>query len=225
MNSETDVEAMMELDDLKLAWKTLDRHLEQQNTINLQRLRDGRVDRARRGLRPLAWGQALQILVGAAGALLSGSFWPGQTGNLPVLLSALVLHAYCIVLIVAGGIVEGRIARIDPAAPVVAIQQQLLRLRRSYLISGMVAGLPWWFLSAPLLVVLSRGAVLERAPEVIWIMLAIGAAGLTGTWAFHRWAHQPRRAAFGRALDDSAAGSGIRRATAALDELARFERE
>lgn len=215
----------MELDDLKHAWKTLDRRLEQQNALNLQLLRDGRVDRARRGLRPLAWGQAVQILVGAAGALMFGSFWPGHTGNLPVLLSALVLHAYCIGLIIAGGIVEGRIAHIDYAAPVLAIQQQLLRLRRSYLVSGMLAGLPWWFLSAPLIVVLSGGAVLERAPEVVWIMLAIGAAGLAGTWLFHRWANRPQRTAFGRKLEDSAAGGSIRRATAALEELARFERD
>ena len=215
----------MELDDLKHAWKTLDRRLEQQNALNLQLLRDARVDRARRGLRPLAWGQALQIVVGAAGALLFGSFWPEHAGNLPLLASALVLHAYCVGLIITGGVVEGHIARIDHAAPVVAIQQQLLRLRRSYLISGMLAGLPWWFLSAPLIVVLSRGAILERAPEAIWIMLAIGAVGLAGTWLFHRWAHRPQRAAFGRKLDEGAAGTSIRRATAALDELARFERE
>lgn len=215
----------MELDDLKHAWKTLDRRLEQQSALNMQLLRDGRMETARRGLRPLAWGQALQILVGAAGALLFGSFWPGHTDNLPVLLSALVLHAYCIGLIIAAGIVEGRIAHIDYAAPVLAIQQQLLRLRRSYLVSGMLAGLPWWFLSAPLIVVLSRGVVLERAPEVVWIMLAIGAAGLAGTWLFHRWANRPQRAAFGRRLQEGAAGGSIRRATAALEELARFERE
>jgi hypothetical protein len=216
---------MMELDDLKHAWKNLDSRLEQQHALNLQLLRDSRMDRARRGLRPLAWGQAVQIAAGAAGALLFGSFWPGHTGNLPVLLSALVLHAYCIGLIISGGIVEGRIARIDHAAPVVAIQQQLLRLRRSYLVSGMLAGLPWWFLCAPLIILLSRGAILERAPEVVWIMLAIGAAGLVGTWLFHRWAHAPQRAEFGRKLEDSAAGGSIRRATAALEELARFERD
>lgn len=215
----------MELDDLKHAWKTLDHRLEQQHALNLQLLRDGRLETARRSLRPLAWGQAVQIVVGAVGALVFGSIWPGYVDNLPVQLSALVLHAYCIGLIIAGGVVEGRIARIDHAAPVVAIQQQMVRLRRSYLISGMLAGLPWWFLCAPLIVVLSKGAVLERAPMVVWIMLAIGAAGLAGTWLFHRWAHRPQRAAFGRKLEDSAAGSGIRRATAALDELARFERE
>jgi hypothetical protein len=47
------MEAGMELDELKHAWKTLDRRLEQQNALGLQMLRDGRLERARRGLRPL----------------------------------------------------------------------------------------------------------------------------------------------------------------------------
>jgi hypothetical protein len=215
----------MELDDLKLAWKALDRRLQQQDALNLQLLRDARTERARRGLRPLAWGQAVQMLVGAAGALLLGSHWPERMANLPVLLSGLVLHAYCIGVIVTGGVVLGYIARIDYAAPVVAIQQQVLKLRRAYLVSGWIAGLPWWFLSAPLLVVLSDGAILARAPRLVPILLATGLVGLAGTWLFHRWIHSPRRAALGRRLEDGAAGTSIRRATAALDELARFERE
>jgi hypothetical protein len=225
MNSETDVESLMELDDLKHAWKTLDHRLAQQSALSLQLLRDGRLDKARRDLRPLAWGQAMQMLLGAAGTLVFGSFWPDHTGNLPLLASALALHAYCVGLIITGGIVQGRIAQIDYAAPVVAIQRQLLQLRRSYIVSGMLAGLPWWFLCAPLLIVLSRGAILDHAPGVVWIMLALGAAGLAGTWLFHRWANRPQRAAFGHRLADGATGTSIRRATAALDELARFERE
>ena len=60
----------MELDDFKQAWKTLDHRLERQAAIDLQLLRDARVDRARRGLRPLAWGQALQMVIGALGMLV-----------------------------------------------------------------------------------------------------------------------------------------------------------
>jgi hypothetical protein len=88
-----------------------------------------------------------------------------------------------------------------------------------------VVGLPWWFLTAPLLVVLSRGAVMTNAPSVIWIQLAIGAAGLLATWWFHRWSRRPERAVLARKLDDSTAGGSIRRAQVALDEIARFEQE
>ena len=97
-------------------------------------------------------------------------------------------------------------AGVDYAAPVVAIQQRLLKMRRFYVIGGMLIGLPWWFLTAPLLVVLTRGAILDQAPSVIWIQLAIGAIGLVATWWFHRLEHRPGREKLGRWLDESAAG-------------------
>lgn len=219
------MEASMELDELKHAWKTLDRRLEQQNALGLQLLRDGRIERARRGLRPLVWGQAIQMLIGAAGMSLFAPFWVEHRHELPLLLAGLTMHAYCLGLVVFGAVMQSQIARIDYAAPVLAIQRQLLTLRRSYVIGGMLIGLPWWFLTAPLLVVLSEGMILERAPLVIWLQLAIGALGLLATYAFHRWANRPERAAFGRKLDDSAAGGSIRRAQAALDQLAEFERD
>ena len=219
------MEARMELDELKHAWKTLDRRLEQQNALGLQLLRDGRLERARSGLRPLVWGQAIQMLIGGAGALLFAPIWIAYRNEPAVLLAGLVMHAYCLGLTAFGAVMQAKIARIDYAAPVLAIQRQLLDLRRTYIIGGMLIGLPWWFLTAPLLVALSRGAILEQAPSVIWLQLLIGAAGLLATWWFHRWANRPQRAAFGRKLDDGAAGGSIRRAQAALDELAEFERD
>lgn len=216
----------MELDDLKAAWKTLDARLAQQNALGLAMLRETRIDRLRRGLRPLVWGQAVQMLIGAAGCLLFAPIWIGHLHEPAALIGGLVMHLYCIGLIVVGGMVEGQIARIDHAAPVVTLQRQLLRLRRTYAVGGALAvGLPWWFLTAPLLLALTGGRIMDTAPEVIWIQLAIGAAGLLGTWWFHVWAHRPERAALGRKLDENTAGGSIRRAQAALDELAAFERE
>lgn len=217
----------MELDDLKHAWKTLDRRLEQQGAINLQLLRDGRLERMRRGLRPLIWGQALQMLIGAAGMLWFAPFWVEHLHEPALLVCGLVMHAYCLGLVVVGALMLARIAHIDYAAPVLTIQRQLLTLRRTFVRGGMLIGLPWWFLIAPLLAVLSNGAIFESASSTSWFwwQLAIGAAGLLATWWFHRWANRPQRAALGRTIEDGAAGGSIRRAEAALDELARFERE
>ncbi len=216
----------MELDDFKQAWQALDRRLEQQHDMSVQLFRDGRLDQMRHGLRPLVWGQAVQMVVGVLGLLLLAPIWVAHRGDPAVLVAGLVMHAYCIGLIVVGARVQALVARIDYAAPVLAIQRQLLDLRRTYAVYGAVAvGLPWWFLTAPLLVVLSRGAIMTTAPSVIWIQLAIGAAGLLATWWFHRWAHRPGRAELARKLDDSSAGGSIRRAQAALAEIARFERE
>ena len=136
------------------------------------------------------------------------------------------MHVYCLGLIIIGAVVQASIARLDYAAPVLVIQRQLLKLRRIYAVGGaLVVGLPWWFLTAPLLVVLSRGAIMQNAPLVIWSQLAIGAVGLLATWWFHRWSHRPERAALARKLDASTTGGSLRRALAATDDIARFEQE
>jgi hypothetical protein len=223
------MESIMELDDLKLAWQTLDRRLQQQNALNLHLFRSGRLDQARRGLRPLMWGQAVQMLIGAAGALWFAPFWVAHRHELPLLLAGLVMHAYCLGLIAFGAVMQAQIARIDYAAPVLAIQRQLLLLRRTFVHGGMLIGLPWWFLYVPLLMVLakvgSNADLFDNAPAWVWVSLGVGMLGLALTAWFHRWANQPQRVALGRMLEDAAAGSSIRRAQAALDEVTRFEQD
>ena len=216
----------MELDDMKLAWQNLDHRLEQQHALNVQIFRDTRLDKMRRGLRPLVWGQALQMLIGVLGLLVLAPIWIAGWHDTALLIAGVVMHIYCVGLIVLGGIVQGNIARLDYAAPVLVIQRQLLKLRKIYAVGGaLVVGLPWWFLTAPLLVVLTRGVVMQTAPSVVWINLAIGAVGLPATWWFHRWSHRPERAALARKLDASTTGGSLRRALAATDDIARFEQE
>jgi hypothetical protein len=216
----------MELDDFKQAWQVIDRRLEQQHALNLQMFRDGRLDKLRRGLRPLVWGQAIQMVIGVLGLLVLAPIWITHRDIVSVLIAGVVMHVYCVGLIVFGAVIQAQVARLDYGAPVLAIQRQLLKLRTTYSIGGaLVVGLPWWFLTAPLLVVLTRGAIMNNAPAVIWSQLAIGAVGLAATFWFHRWSRQPQRAEFGRKLDDSTAGGSIRRAQAMLDEITRFERE
>ncbi len=223
------MESIMELDDLKLAWQTLDRRLEQQNALNLQLFKDGRLDKSRRGLRPLVWGQAVQMLIGVLGALWFAPFWIAHLHELPLLLAGLVMHAYCIGLIAFGAVMQARIAHIDYAAPVLQIQHELLRLRRTYVIGGMLIGLPWWFLYVPLTMVLakmgSNANVFDNAPSFVYISVAIGVIGMLLTWILHRWANRPKHARIGRWLDDTAAGTSIRRAQAAVHGLTRFEQE
>ena len=216
----------MELDEMKLAWQTLDQRLEQQHALNVQIYRDTRLDKMRRGLRPLVWGQALQMVIGVLGLLVLAPIWIAHRHDTAVLIAGVVMHVYCVSLIVFGAVIQGNIARLDYAAPVLVIQRQLLKLRRIYAVGGaLVVGLPWWFLTAPLLVVLTRGVIMQNAPSVIWIQLAIGALGLLATWWFHRWSHRPERAALARKLDDSSTGGSLRRALAATDDIARFEQE
>ena len=122
----------------------------------------------------------------------------------------------------------GLVASVDYAAPVLAIQQQLGKLRRMYVVSGMVAGLPWWLLWFALFMVLAGLGGMDlyaQSPSVIWLGLGIGIPGLLATWWLHRWSRNGKRPKLARAMEDSLTGGSLRKAQAQLDELARFEQE
>lgn len=223
----------MEPDALKAAWQALDRRLALHDRIELEHLRERRLDRVRGTLRPLAWGQLAQIAFGLGFVLLASLLWmragtPPRGLPMGTLLAGIVVHAYGVAAIALAGETLRRLRGIDYAAPVLDIQKQLAALRRSHVLSGMVAGLPWWFLWVPILVVLAGLGGVDlwaRAPGVVWIGLAVGAAGLLGTRAVHRWSRHPHRADIGKALDDAVTGARLRKAQAALAEIRRFEQE
>ena len=224
------MENAMELDDLKTAWKRLDRRLERDNALKLAELRDRKAERMRHSLRPLAWGQSVQMLFGAAVMLMGAVCWARHVDNGLLLACGLVVHAYGLAVAIAAGNVVGKARNIDYGAPVVEMQLRLARLRTAYLVSSRLAGLPWWVMWMPMLCVALGVAypVLPgpfHAAAWIWSTLAVGAAGLAATLLFLRWAHRPQRAALGRRIDDYFAGNALRLAQAQLDELVRFERD
>jgi hypothetical protein len=218
----------MELDDLKTAWHSLDRRLQQQHDLDLQLYRQNKLDRMQSGLRPLFWGQIAQILFGLLFIALAALLWMSHPVDAAVIVAGVVVHAYGVITIMAGAVVLAQMRRIDPSAPVLEIQKQLARVRTLYVRSGMVAGLPWWFLWIVVLMVLAGlGDVnlLAKSPGLVWSSLGIGALGLLGTWWFHRWSRHPSRPHLAQTLEDSITGASLRRAKAQLDELMRFEQE
>ena len=218
----------MELDDLKTAWHSLDRRLQQQHDLNLQLYRQNKLDRMQSGLRPLFWGQIAQTLFGVLFIALAALLWMSHPVDAAVIAAGVVVHAYGVLTVIAGAVVLAQMRRIDPSAPVLDIQKQLARVRTLYVRSGMVAGLPWWFLWIVVLMVLAGlGDVnlLAKSPALVWSGLGIGALGLLGTWWFHRWSRHPSRPRLAQTLEDSVTGASLRRAKAQLDELMRFERE
>ena len=216
----------MELDDMKAAWKTLDERLERQDALNFHAFKEGKLDRMRRGLRPLVWGQSIQIVIGALIALWGGGFWPEHLHEQDLLIAGVIVHLAGISMIALGALMQVLIARIDYSSPVLAIQRQLAQLRKLYVYGGLAVGLPWWLLWMPFLMVALGYAGVDlyrHAPSVIWIGSAVGVAGLLATWGFMRWAGKRPRLA--ERLEDHAAGGSIRKAQATLDEIARFEQE
>ncbi len=217
----------MELDDFKSAWQSLDQRLQLDNSLKLLELRERKLDKARGSLRPLFWGQVLQILFGILFILLASLLWMSQPAHASSIVAGVVVQAYGVLTIVAAGIVLGQVGNIDYSQPVLVIQKQLLRARTLYVRSGMIAGLPWWFLWVAVVQTLAGlGDVdlLVTAPAFVWSGYGIGIAGLLATWWFHRWARRPQRTEFGRKMDDSLSGRSLRKARAQLDELQRFER-
>ena len=218
----------MELDDFKSAWQALDRRLELDNRLKLHALHERSTDKARRALRPLFWGQIAQILFAIPFLLFAAALWMRQPAHIATIVAGVLVHAYGVLTIICAGVVIGQLGKVDYSQPVLDIQKQLLRTRSLYIRSGMLAGLPWWFLWVPLLQVLTglgHVDLLAKAPTLVWSGYAIGIAGLLATLWFHRWARQPERAEFGRKMDDHLTGGSLRKALAQIEELRQFERD
>ena len=217
----------MELDDMKAAWLELDRRLDTQAALNLHMFKEGKLDKLHRGLRPLVWGQAIQIVAGALIALWGGGFWVDHRDVPHLLIAGLLVHAAGISMIALGALMQALIARIDYSAPVLTIQRQLAQLRKVYVRAGVAVGLPWCVLWVPFTIVALKSVfgpdLYLNAPQMVWINVSFGIVCILGTLAFLRWADGRPRVA--RRLDDFAAGRSIVRAQAYLDEIARFEQE
>lgn len=218
----------MELDDIKTAWQSIDHRLQLDNALRLNDLRERTLDKTRRKLRPVFWGQIAQILFGLLFVLLATLLWRHGTTSIATILAGIVVHAYGLATIISAGVMLGRLHDIDNSAPILDIQKRLLRARTWYVRSGMIAGLPWWFLWVPILMTLvglKGGNLYADAPSMVWIGLGVGAAGLLATWWFHRWARNPRRPDFARKMDDTLTGGSLRKALAQVEELRQFEQE
>ncbi len=217
----------MELDDFKSAWQTLDQRLQLNNALKLHELRERSLVKTRSNLRPLFWGQIAQILlIGVPAILFAALLWMSKPAFVSVIVAGVALQAYGVLTVIAAGVVLGQLASIDYASPVVEIQKQLARTRTMYVRSGMICGLPWWFLWVPILMVLAGlgdVSLLERAPLMVWGGLGVGVLGLLLTFQFHRWARHPNRAHFGRVMEESLSGSSLHKAIAQLQEVQRFE--
>jgi hypothetical protein len=223
------METTMQFEDMKSAWQILDRRLEQQHALNLQLYRDSRSDKARRGLRPLFWGQVAQIFYGVLMILLGVSVWSRHAEVSHLLISGIIVHVYGVVAIMLAGITLGMLRRLDYSGPVLVIQKQLAQLRSFHIRSGMIVGLSWWLFWIPFMTCffawLAGVDFLANMGDAIGWCVAVGIVGLIGTWGFHRWAQRLGHRRWVQTMDDSMTGSSLRKAQSMLDEIRQFEQE
>lgn len=217
----------MELDDLKTAVADLGRGVAQARSLGVAAYAERRLDRTRTSLRPILWEHIGQVAFGIVLALAVAPFWWVHRTVPALLVAGLLLHVYAIVMIVLGTRVIVALRTLDFDAPVLELQKALARLRRSYVLTGLVVGVPWWLLWIPLVMV-GFNIDLVSAASRAWLVanLLVGAAGIVGTlWYYRRLWSEPVDSERRRSIEASAAGKSFREAQRFLDELARFERE
>lgn len=216
----------MELDDFKAAWKTLDARLLQQNRLQFELLRERRLDQARRNLRPLIYGQGMQILLGIGLIVLGVACWSRNPDTMTLFVTGIAVHVFGVLNIILAGATIGQAAKIDDSAPVMTIQKQHLRLLRTYQLNSTLCGFGWWLMWMPVTMAVAGipGIDLARqAPPFLWSGIAVSVVGAIGTWLYFRRSSRRAEADGNTQVGDGA--DSIRRNLRLIEELERFERE
>jgi serine/threonine-protein kinase len=219
-------EKLVELDDLKQAVAELDRGIAEVRDLSIATYKERRLDRTRASLRPVVWEHAGQVALGIVLTVV-GQLWWSERGEPALLVAGLVLHLYAVLMIALGLRVIVSIRALDLDAPVVEIQRALARLRRSYVMTGFIVGMPWWLLWIPF-VMFVFGIDLNGRFSWNWLItnLIIGVVGIVGTlWYFRRLWIEPVDSERRRGIEASFSGKSFRSAQRFLEEIARFERE
>lgn len=218
----------MELSELKATWQMLDKALERNNRLSAEMLRLQKMNATQKSLRPLKLNQTFQILFGVSFITLAALLWSTKPTAVPVILSGVLVQAYGIGCILTAGLVFSSLNRIDYTGPVVSAQTGLAKVRRAYGVSVLVAGLSWWFLWIPLLMLLAGLTHVDlyaHAPSVIWIGIILGAVGLSGMYWLYLYSVKSSNLQLRRFVERATFGRGLTTALEQMDEIRSFEKE
>jgi len=220
----------MELDELKLAWHSLDAKVEATQRLQAAAVRELRMERAQISLRPLVWLIYIELALGIAAVLLMGAFtaeyWRVARYSVP----AAALHVCAILTILNAASQLSIVRQIDYSAPVVIAQGQLLKL-----MAKRAQAARWQLLLAPLLwvplsVVVARGVLgfdIYRVFGWTWVNvnLAFGVAMIPAlSWMTRRFGDRLNRRGVMKTVADHIAGRSLDASMRALEEIASFER-
>ena len=211
---------------MKQAWQQLNQRLDQQQAFNLQLYREGRLDKLRHGLRPLVWGQSIQLAFGVLFMLLGTAYWTGHRDVLHQILLGVTVQVFGIVMVVFAGRLLYLVLEIDYTAPVLDIQCRLAQLRAWRVrVEAPVFAVVGSFVWIPLFLMEIHWEigvdVWARWPGFVgWLVICgwVSLALVLVVLLVARWTGRMRW------ITDNAAGKAVRRAEAALEEIARFER-
>jgi len=220
----------MELDEMKLAWQQLDRRLTEQASLHRLIHRGQGMDRLRRGLRPLVWGQSVQMVFGVAAMLWGISFWTTHLGAVHQMACGIVVQVFGILMVAFAGWLLHQLQGIDYAAPVLDIQRRLARLRTwrvhveapVFAVLGSVVWVPAMLMLIQYDFDQAGDDYWNHAPELAGHLVFSGIVSLLLV-VFAYWL--VRRAGHRRWLENNFAGSAVQKAETMLEEISRFEQE
>lgn len=220
----------MELDEMKLAWQQLDQRLGEQEWLSRRIYRESQTDRLRHGLRPLIWGQSIQI-IGGIGAMLWGiSFWTTHMATLHALACGIAVQAFGILMIIFSARVLSLMQGIDYAAPVLDIQRRLAALRAWRVkVEAPLFAVLGSFIWIPMVLMLIQQEwdqegfdYWNQLQGLATHLMLSGVVSLVLVGLVYTFVRRIGRL---RWLENNFAGRSIQRAEAALEEIARFERD
>jgi hypothetical protein len=220
----------MELDEMKRVWQQLDQRLAEQGSLQRLIHRGQGMDRLRRGLRPLLWGQSVQVVLGVATMLWGISFWTTHPGVVHQMACGIAMQAFGILMAAFAGRLLFQLQSIDYAAPVLDIQRRLTRLRAWRVrveapVFSVLGSIIW----VPAILMLIQydfdqwgDDYWRHAPELAGYLVLSGIVALVlvvlAYWLI-------RAAGRRRWLENNFAGSAVTKAEKMLEEIARFEQE
>jgi hypothetical protein len=223
----------MDLEQLKLEWRTREARLEEAIRIDRGRIRAAWIEGARRDLEGFRLHAAFEVGSGILVALLLGSFLAAHAGEWRFAVPAALLLAWVVAMGVAGIANRARLRSVDYSQPVVAIQRRLAELRTQRLLVlrwGFLTGQVLWFV--PLFIVLFRAAGVDLyalSPHVPGVMAWAVGGGIAfipvALWIGTHQAPGIEATRIGQRLLDMLAGPDLEAARGFLARLEDFERE
>jgi len=220
----------MDFDEIKTIWQEADRAAPESEGLERRLLAGLGKDRVRSSLVGMQIGLGFEIIVGAAAALLTGSFLASHIGDLRFMIPGLILHIAAIALV---GIPTRQLVALrsmDYGQPVVALQKQMSGFRLSRVREAgwlLILGPLLW---TPLAIVAAQGLLgidLYEGFGLPWVLanLAFGVVVLAlAIWAGRRYRDRLRGSGVWRSVSDGLAGRSIVVAQGFLDDVVAFER-
>lgn len=222
-------------DDLKSAWQALDARLARMESLGqalAAERREAEASRRRRAsvsaLWPLALGQVVQLVLGAALIGFAATYWSSNLDRAHLVACGVFLHATGIWM-AGSAVYELLLLRgLRWTQPVLELQKRLAQLRhwrtRNSVMFAWIGCFAW--VPMMLMAFAAAGADLwVHKPLVVasWIGFAFASAGLF--WLLARAFRAGRFPKLAAAMRANAAGQSVRRAEVALADVERFEAE